>query len=416
MARRKLFQTAVELIEGYELNGHRYKSRKLYLIGKSLPSGNVSLIMYGRNEGRCVRISTGVILECETNLVIKRANEEKVKLEQIKCNDRNTELERREAGFVPAPKSNALFVDYLLQLAQSEYERTGIKRSYCYNLKALALHVEAYDRRDVRFKDITINWIQGFLDYLKNDALNFNYLRTSDKEKQKEIRISQNSQCRLQRNLNYALNRAVKAKIIVSNPMAGLDREDIVKQVSGTRFYLTEDEIKKLIETPYTHGIHSIKEAFLFACYTGLRYSDLKAITKRDFHRDKNGVYLRIIMQKTKEPLKVYVPKVALSLIPSNDLDDVPVFYLPKNDCANANLRKWLKDAGITDRPITFHCARHSAATLLLSNGIPLAVVSKQLGHLKSSTTEIYAKLVDEAQKSAASKMDDLFTFREGEV
>lgn len=416
MARKKLFRTAAELIEGYELSGHRYKSRKLYLIGKSLPSGNVSLLMYGRNEGRCVRISTGSILECETNLVIKRANEEKVRLEQIKCDDRNTELERREAGVAPAPRSKILFVDYLLQLAQSEYERTGIKRSYYDNLRALAIHVEAYDRRDVRFKDITLEWIQGFMEYLKNDALNFNYLRSKDEEKRKTISISQNSQCRLQRNLNYALNKAVKAKIIASNPMAGLGKEDKVKQVSGTRFYLTEAEIKKLISTPYTHGIHSIKEAFLFACYTGLRYSDLKAITKRDFHEDKNGVYLQIVMQKTKEPLKVYVPKVALSLIPNRDIDDVPLFYLPKNDCANANLRKWLKDAGITDRPITFHCARHSAATLLLSNGVPLAVVSKQLGHLKSSTTEIYAKLVDEAQKSAASKMDDLFTLKEGDA
>ena len=372
--------------------------------------------MYGRNEGHRVRISTGAILECETDLTVKRANEEKVRLQQVKCDDKNAELERKEAGFVPAPKSKALFVEYLLQLAQSEFERTGIKRSYYNNLKALALHVEAYAGKDIQFKDLTLDWIRGFVDYLKNDALNFNYLRSKNKDKRKLISISQNSQCRLQRNLNYALNKAVKAKIIASNPMSGLDKEDKVKQVSGTRFYLTESEVRKLMATPYNHGRHSIKEAFLFACYTGLRYSDLKAIKKKDFHKVKNGVYLQIVMQKTREPLKVYVPQVALSLIPYNDLDDAPVFYLPKNDYANANLRKWLQDAGITDRPITFHCARHSAATLLLSNGIPLAVVSKQLGHLKSSTTEIYAKLVDEAQKSAASKMDDLFTLKEDEV
>lgn len=131
-----------------------------------------------------------------------------------------------------------------------------------------------------------------------------------------------------------------------------------------------------------------------------------------DFHLDKNGTYLKIVMQKTKEPLKVYVPSVAMQVLPDVADDETPVFSLPKNETANTSLKKWLKDAGITDRPITFHSARHSAATLLLSNNVPLAVVSKQLGHLKSSTTEIYAKIVDEAQKVASSKMDDLFTFK----
>jgi integrase len=101
-----------------------------------------------------------------------------------------------------------------------------------------------------------------------------------------------------------------------------------------------------------------------------------------------------------------------MQVLPDVADDETPVFSLPKNETANTSLRKWLKDAGITDRPITFHSARHSAATLLLSNNVPLAVVSKQLGHLKSSTTEIYAKIVDEAQKVASSKMDDLFTVK----
>ena len=132
-------------------------------------------------------------------------------------------------------------------------------------------------------------------------------------------------------------------------------------------------------------------------------------IRQADFHRDDLGAYLRIKMVKTHEPLKIYVPDVALRLLPKTEDGNTPLFNLPKNDYANQTLRRWLEDAKITGRKITFHCGRHSAATLLLSAGLPLAVVGKQLGHLKASTTEIYAKLVDEAQRSAAAKMDELF-------
>ena len=406
---KKLYQSPLELLEGYGLNGNKYKTRKVYLAGKPLPSGKVSLIKYGRSNGKRFRIATGAVLECETNLTIKRANEEKVRLQRIQCDTENADLERTNAGFEPQPKSNAKFIDFLHALAESEYERTNSKHSYYYNLKALSQHVTAYDNADVEFRDITLDWIAGFIEYLKNEALNFNYLRTPDEALRKSVRISQNSQCRLQRNLNFALNKAVRAKIIPYNPMKGLDIDNKVKPVSGTRNYLSKEEIKRLINTPYNHGTHNIKEAFLFACYTGLRFSDLKAITMRDFHRDESGVYLKIVMQKTKEPLKIYIPKVSMNLLPKREDDTCPIFYLPKNDHANKNLCKWLKDANITDRAITSHSARHTAATLLLSNEIPIAVVSKQLGHLKIGTTEIYAKIIDEAQKSAATKMDDLF-------
>lgn len=406
---KKLFQTASELLEGYGLNENRYKTRRVNLVGKPLPSGKVSLIKYGRSNGKRFRVSTGTVLECETNLNIKRANEEKVRLQRIQCDAENADLERTNVGFEPAPKSNAKFIDFLQALAEAEYERTKNKHSYYYNLKALSQHIIAYDNANVEFRDITVDWIVGFVEYLRNDAVNFNYQRTPKEDNRKSVHISQNSQCRLQRNLNFALNKAVKAKIISSNPMRGLDADDKVKPVSGTRNFLSKEEIRTLINTPYTHGRHDIKESFLFACYTGLRFSDLKAVAMKDFHRDENGIYLRIIMQKTKEPLKIYIPKVSMSLIPTRESDSIPIFNLPKNDHANRNLQKWLKDAGITDRNITFHSARHTAATLLLSNEIPIAVVSKQLGHLKISTTEIYAKIIDEAQKSAATKMDDLF-------
>lgn len=78
MGRKKLFLGPAELIEGYGLNGHKYKSRRIYLIGKPLASGSVSLVFYGRNNGQRVRVSTGKVLEPERTPTTKRANEEKI--------------------------------------------------------------------------------------------------------------------------------------------------------------------------------------------------------------------------------------------------------------------------------------------------------------------------------------------------
>lgn len=91
-----------------------------------------------------------------------------------------------------------------------------------------------------------------------------------------------------------------------------------------------------------------------------------------------------------------------------NILDLFHNFGIPKNDSANKQLARWIKTAGIIKR-ITFHCSRHTAATLNLSLGTPIETVSKMLGHTKISTTQIYAKIIDEKQKEAVSKQNGIF-------
>ncbi len=412
MAQKKLFRDAKSLIEGYELTAKR-GTRKVYLIGRPLKSGNVALLRYvsrGSGSERVrERISTGVILEVETDMIVKRNNEEKVRLQRVTCDLVNSDLERTEADFAPSPKNKVQVADYILKVGEKALSETGNRHSIYATMQSLANHVEAYSGKSTTFKEIDKKWLQGFITYLRTDALNQNYLRAKDEERRKKVQISQNTQHRLIVNLNYVLNAALRDGVIRSNPMKELSARDKVAAKKGTREYLSKEEVERLMSTPFTHSRYNIKEAFLFSCFTGLRYSDLCMIRQADFHRDDLGAYLRIKMVKTREPLKIYVPDVALRLLPNKEDANTPLFNLPKNDYANQALRRWLEDAEITGKKITFHCGRHSAATLLLSAGLPLAVVGKQLGHLKASTTEIYAKLVDEAQRSAAAKMDELF-------
>ena len=408
MAQKKLFRDAKSLIEGYELTAKR-GTRKVYLIGRPLKSGNVALLRYvsrGSGSERVrERISTGVILEVETDMIVKRNNEEKVRLQRVTCDMVNSDLERTEADFAPSPKNRVQVVDYILKVGERALSESGNRHSIYATMQSLANHIEVYAGAGVTFKDVDKKWILSFIDYLKNNALNQNFQRAKDEANRKKVPISQNTQHRLIVNLNYVMNAAVRDGVIRSNPMKELSKREKVAEKKGTREYLSKEEIERLMATPFTHSRYNIKEAFLFSCFTGLRYSDLCVIKRADFHRDD----LRIKMVKTHEPLKIYVPDVALRLLPSTEDENTPLLNLPKNDYANQALRRWLEDAKITGKKITFHCGRHSAATLLLSAGLPLAVVGKQLGHLKASTTEIYAKLVDEAQRSAAAKMDELF-------
>jgi integrase len=88
--------------------------------------------------------------------------------------------------------------------------------------------------------------------------------------------------------------------------------------------------------------------------------------------------------------------------------DDAQVFKLPNNAYCNKVVKDWAKDAGVKKR-LTFHMSRHTAATMLLNLDTALEVVAKQLGHKRTATTEIYAKIVGRTQSAAISKQDDLF-------
>ena len=420
MAKVGLFNTKEALLEGYCDLGRPYHldnnmkkgkgGRRVYLLGRVLKSGNISLVRYACNDGKRKRETLGVVLKIETDYNIKRENEKKLRLQVTACDELNTDLERKEANFKPRIKSKVKLSDFIKKVGDDALKLTGNRHSIYATMNSLAKHVEAYAGSDVTFKEVDLDWVMGFIRYLKYDALNVNFTRTEDTERRRAYRIGQNTQNRLIRNLNYILKKAVKAKYISSNPMNDLDAEDKVPAKAGTREYLTDDEVRKLMNTPFTHGRYNIKEAFLFSCYTGLRFSDLKQLKMSDFKPDKkNGRYLEIEMVKTKKRFKIEIPDVAFDLLPDTEDDEAPVFFLPKNDYANQALRRWVEDAGITGKRISFHCARHSAATILYSQGVALQVIQKQLGHVKASTTEIYSKLLDDAQKEASDMMDKLF-------
>ena len=147
---------------------------------------------------------------------------------------------------------------------------------------------------------------------------------------------------------------------------------------------LSKEEMERMAKvTIFPH----VRDAFLFCCHTGLRYSDYTRLGKEHFCKKGDVLWIELRMQKTKQ-------KVSLPITPLTQLlgDMGPHPPIPCNTQTNKQLRRIAEEAGIKKR-ITFHTARHTFATQLLSKGVPITTVQALLGHSSVRTTQMYAEV-----------------------
>lgn len=415
MARKvqKLFKTPAELMAGYfpeptkeEKERLKNQPKEPIKLRVKILSNSLSLYLDLYKDGKRQYEFLKLYLNEETDLSVKEQNRQILEIANTILHEKVADLNKRGAGFVSS-KGKVNLISYILYQADEALKRSGNKHGYYYTLHALAKHVSLYSGDNTRLKQVDKDYIKGFISYLKT-AKNFNYQRTGT-DRDKDMTLSQNTQHNLFMKFKYVLRKAVKADVITVNPMDKLENADKPKEEEGTREFLTVDEIKALIATPCKND--TLKRAFLFCCLVGLRYSDISSITWGELAKDNEGsVLLRFKMKKVKRGENAYISDEALKWLPEQkDVnDDEIIFPLPKNDSANKQLARWVKAAGI-NKYITFHCSRHTAATLNLSLGTPIETVSKMMGHTKIATTQIYAKIIDQKQKEAVNKQNGIF-------
>jgi len=256
-----------------------------------------------------------------------------------------------------------------------EYIReAGKKRTHAWACVARAL--QDFHPGTLRFMDLTQNIIEDFREYLLE-------------------KYSQNTAWVYLNTFKTALNQAVKDSIIVTNPAQGIS----VKKLETERAYLTHDELDQIKNTECRQP--EVKRAFLFACYSGLRISDIARLDWRAIDLDKGTISTR--QKKTNAMLYVPLLPMAQKLIgePSTGL----VFDMPSDSFVNRELKIWAASAGI-DKSISFHSSRHTYAILAIEAGIEINVIQKLLGHSIISTTMVYAKVHDKALFQAADKFN----------
>ena len=167
--------------------------------------------------------------------------------------------------------------------------------------------------------------------------------------------------------------------------------------------------MKRLVDTKCDQPV--LKDAFLFCVLTGLRWSDIAHLTWEEVKgNDVDGWYLHFKQRKTKLYHVLPITPQAKELLGERFESTRVIFnHLKYSSKTSIELCRWAIAAGVAKR-ITFHSARHTHATLLLSHGVDIYTVSKLLGHKHVVSTERYAHLIDRMKVDAISKLKDLTT------
>ena len=368
---------------------------------RTLPSGRTTLYLDIICNGRRKVESLKLFLIPETSRADKQKNKETLKLAEAIRAKRVVEVQNKEFGFKSDFAEDTNFYDYYVAITE---KRLGAEsRGNWGNWRSCLKHMEKYDPNIKKrtFADITQDWVQGFRDYLEKEACAWG---CDYRERIKDHPLSKNSKLSYFNKLRACLNQAVEERIIQTNPILGVER---FKEAEGTRMYLTIEEVKTLAQTECEYP--NIKRAFLFSCLTGLRRSDVLRLKWGDIHKQDD--YTRIIFTQKKTGGLEYldISAQASELLGERGKPNDNVFTdIHSPSCTNEAIKRWVLRAGI-NKEITFHCARHTFAVMMLDLGTDIYTVSKLLGHRELSTTQRYAKVLDKNKQKAVSKIPDIF-------
>ncbi|WP_452603258.1 phage integrase SAM-like domain-containing protein [Pontimicrobium sp. MEBiC06410] len=316
----------------------------------------------------------------------REVNKKTKQLAETICAQRQIEIQNGIYGFQDIEKLKGSFITYVTALAEKKNTSSG---NYG-NWNSMLKHLKTFCPTDVSFQDIDKDFVERFKEYLDKDAM----ARAGKK-------LSQNSKYSYYGKFNAALKQAVKDGILRINPANGVE---YFKQGEPQREFLTLDELQIAVNTECELPL--LKSAFIFSALTGLRWSDIeKLIWSEIQHSKEMGYYIRFRQKKTKGVETLPISDQAAELLGDKGKPEEKVFQgLHYSAWSNLKLQQWMLKAGIT-KNITFHCARHTYATLQLTLGTDIYTVSKLLGHKELRTTQIYAKVIDDKKKEAANKI-----------
>jgi integrase len=309
---------------------------------------------------------------------IRQKRENTLNKPEIYSEYEKEQLRKREKG-------EQCFIEYFKNLANKR------KASNHDNWVSTLNYLITFANGSLKFADLNQIFLEDFKEYL---------LTTKSKKSDKTT-LSQNSAVSYFNKVKAALKQAYKDDMLQINLN---DKISCIKEVETRREYLTIEELNKLVRTPCNNDL--LKRAALFSALTGLRFSDIQKMFWSELeYIEGQGYFLNFSQKKTKGIEYYPISEQAVRLLNEKGEPTAKVFEgLKYSAYHNKHLFQWIGAAGIT-KDITFHCFRHTFATLQLFNGTDIYTVSKMLGHKDLKTTQIYAKIVDETKRTAADKI-----------
>lgn len=293
----------------------------------------------------------------------------------------------------------AIFQEHNMQVATlvgQEYAPSTLTRykttlKHCMEFLKWKFHV-----KDIDVKDINHEFITSFEFYLRSVR-----------------KCCNNSAVKYIKNFKKVIRICIANSWINKDPFVNYKSK--VREVK--RDYLSEEELEKISQKRFVSDrLNQVRDIFLFSCFTGLAYADVKKLKRSEINVGVDGgKWIFTSRQKTETASRIPLLPFTLQLLerykdhPQCVIKD-RVLPVPSNQKMNAYLKEIADICGIT-KQFTFHIARHTfATTVTLSNGVPIESVSKMLGHTNLRTTQHYAKILDKKVGDDMKILHDKFS------
>ena len=272
--------------------------------------------------------------------------------------------------------------------------------------KRIAAYLKRADQTDILLKDVGKDEVCGLFDYMRNKYRNKRQIKTDGGK------LAAYTLLLFEGTVKAMFNKAIRDELITFNPVHCLSKQERFHAPDKHREYLTPDELSRFlaVETE-SENERAVQLAFGLSSMTGLRLGDMQHLTWGDI-KDMDGIpTINIIQRKTKRQVVIPLNEMAQSLLPERKegSPDRLVFHLVKKSDNISKYVRRIKDKAGIEKDLTYHCSRHTTATLAITAGADISAVKDVLGHGSIKSTEVYAKVALEKKIEAVSLFNGVF-------
>lgn len=352
---------ALVQVEAYLEKRKVYFSSHIYLTPRQWDKRKARIVMHPHAEALNLML-TSFIVKLEQKELELWKNEQEITLERLK----NSFLKESKHTF--------------LEFVKKELEESQLKESTRKNRMTTCNLLEKF-KQEIGFKDLTSKFIYDFENFLYHQGCQMNTVAKHMKH------------------LKLFINHAINKGYIDPNNYAF--RRYRIKTQEGKHTFLRPEELEQLekMDTSLLSPVqkHTL-DAFLFCCYTGIRYSDFRNLSSRNickiegkpwlvFHTIKTGKEVRL-------PIGLLFDGKAWRMLQKYRWELNAFFCVESNSCLNKRLMRIGREAGL-QKHFSFHSARHTNATLLIYKGVSITTVQRLLGHRNLATTQVYSEIME---------------------
>lgn len=378
---------------------NKYQKEPVTIRFKDLKNGNKSIYLDIYVNGKRSYDYLKLYIVPERTNADKIKNKNAMTVAMNKKNQIIMDIQRSENG-MPILSNKSKKISEISQEILHKITKEGTKGVYANYARVIQDYFN-----DMKLSDLNNTHIEEFVLYLKTHT-----------KPNGEVYYKNNTAKNIYAFFNMILSRAMDSGYIKENPAIKISSK--IKTTQTPRSYLSVDELKRMMEYVENLKIRKPKEydyfksvinAFIFSCYTGLRKTDITNLKWSDIIQERDNYKVVVKQQKTEEYVSIPLVKTAINAL-GNRGGDGELIFEGMSDARGQNpyfIKKWAKQSGV-NKVVSFHTARHTFATMILTNGGDLYTISKLLGHRSISSTQVYAKIVDQKKNDTVNLLPEL--------